>query len=152
MGHHLYPKINNSLSHVHSSAITFYLLISYSLQCSSSEGSLVPHSHTSAPALAFLPFDETPSSRPYRQVGLHQSFLESRLFHTFSVQTQCCSKRGLRALGGAGVGHISTPSTKLCTEARQLKVLHFLTLPWNCLHRGRGSSQAGVQTPLTITQ
>lgn len=123
MGHHLYEKINNRLSHVHSSAIICSLLISYSLQCSSSERSLVPHSHTSA--LAFLGLWQNSPSSPTRQAGLHRSFLESTLFRTFPVETQHCSKTSFEGSGGSR-GHTSTPQSNAVRRGKAAKSPVFL--------------------------
>lgn len=147
LGHHLYGKINNSFSRVHSSETTFSLLISYFLQYSSSEGSLVPHNHTSALSLVFLTFDETPA--PTGRLGLI-SFLESKLFNTFPVHTQCWSK--MRLEEGSRCGTHVYPALQ-CHAQRQgsWKLCVSLFCPGIASTEAKGTSQAGAQTPLTIT-
>lgn len=138
MGHHLYGKINNSFLHVHLSETTFSLLISYSLQCSRSEGSLVPHSHSPALSLVFLTFNKTPPSSPYRQVGLHQ-FSGAQTFSYIPCPDPMLQQNEVWG-PWEKLGWATHPPciTMLCTEARQLKVLCFFILSWNCLHRGKG--------------
>lgn len=119
LGHHLYGKINNSFSRVHSSEATFSLLISYFLQYNTALRGLL--SPIIIPQLS--PWCSWPSMKlQHLQAGWASSVFWSPnfLIHSLSIPN-AEAKWGLRRV--AGVGHMST--------------LHY-----NAMHRGKAAESS----------